>query len=103
VLKIELFPLVESAPPAPIVTVYVVAIGTKIALSAEAPPPEVAPETFVLNPPAPPPPALLELIGLIFDASTLPPPPPPAITRYSTGTGAAPPDAAKIPKGISIS
>jgi len=76
--------------------VYVVAIGTEIGLSADAPPPEVAPTTFVLKPPAPPPaPPELPL------GDIQPPAPPPAITRYSTVKG-APPDAAKIPKGINI-
>jgi hypothetical protein len=75
--NIELDPLLLAAPPAPIVTLYKVSIVNDSGDSADAPPPELSPETDDLYPPAPPPPESdPELMA--------PPPPPPAITRYST-------------------
>ena len=58
-------------PPAPTTTACVPAV-TEAGLSAEAPPPEVSPETEQRYPPAPPPPA-----------QCWPPPPPPAMIKYS--------------------
>jgi hypothetical protein len=71
--KDELLPFVCDPPPAPTVTAYEARVDNVIALSAEAPPPDVPAD--VLNPPAPPPPAL-----------SIPPPPPPAITRKLADT-----------------
>jgi len=57
----ELLPTVKDepaavAPPAPIITEYVTPGFTVSGVSAEAPPPELSPETDERYPPAPPPP-----------------------------------------------